>query len=251
MNKSLATIQGIFNQGKCLALIKNVLCAFKLVLFLFPSYLYEYICICFPGGGNAVFLPGEFHGQRGLAGHSPWGCKESDTTERLSVISRYIYWRRRWHPNPVLLPGKSHGQRSLVGYSPWGWEESNTTEQLHFHFLLSCIGEGNGNPLQCSSLENPRDGGIWWAAIYGVTQSRTRLKRISSSSRYIYMYMILAMPLVHNHHLINISLKIMLPSSSPSYNCCACKYVCISVCAYTQYIIPYIAYMYIHSTYTV
>ena len=56
------------------------------------------------------------------------------------------------------------------------------TERLHFHFLLSCIGEGNGNPLQCSSLENPRDGGAWWAAVYGVAQSRTRLKRLSSSS---------------------------------------------------------------------
>jgi len=66
------------------------------------------------------------------------------------------------------LPGKSHGWRSLVGYSPWGHEESDTTEQLHFHFSLSCIGEGNGNPLQCSCLENPRDGGAWWAAIYGV-----------------------------------------------------------------------------------
>ena len=66
--------------------------------------------------------------------------------------------RRRWHPTPVLLPGKSHGQRSLVGYGPWGREESDTTERLHFHFSLSCIGEGNGDPLQCSCLENPRDG---------------------------------------------------------------------------------------------
>ena len=55
-------------------------------------------------------------------------------------------------------------------------------EWLHFHFSLSCIGEGNGNPLQCSCLENPRDGGAWWAAICGVAQSRTRLKRLSSSS---------------------------------------------------------------------
>ena len=57
------------------------------------------------------------------------------------------------------------------------------TERLPFHFSLSCIGEGNGNPLQCSCLENPRDGRAWWAAIYGVAQSRTRLKRLSSSSR--------------------------------------------------------------------
>ena len=76
-------------------------------------------------------------------------------------------------PTPVLLPRKSCGRRSLMGLSPWGREESDTTERLHFHFSLSCIGEGNGNPLQCSFLENPRDGGAWWAAIYGVAQSRT------------------------------------------------------------------------------
>ena len=75
-----------------------------------------------------------------------------------------------------------YGQRSLVGCSPWGLEESDRTERLHFHFSLSCIGEGNGNPLQCSCLENPRDGGDWWAAIYGVAQSWTRLKQLSSSS---------------------------------------------------------------------
>ena len=90
-------------------------------------------------------------------------------------------WRRQWHPIPVLLPGKSCGRRSLVGSSPWGPKESDTTEWLHFHFSLSCTGEGNGNPLQCSCLENPRDGGAWWAAIYGVAQSRTWLKRLSSS----------------------------------------------------------------------
>ena len=87
-----------------------------------------------------------------------------------------------WHHTPVLLPGKSHGWRSLVGCSPWGRTESDTTERLHFHFPLSCIGEGNGTPLQCSCLENPRDRGAWWAAVHGVAQSRTRLKRLSSSS---------------------------------------------------------------------
>ena len=71
-----------------------------------------------------------------------------------------------------------------MGCSPWGREESDTTERLHFHFSLSCIGGGNGNPLQCSCLENPRDRGAWWAAIYGVAQSRTRLKQLSSSSRF-------------------------------------------------------------------
>ena len=85
------------------------------------------------------------------------------------------YQRRRWHPTPVLLPGKSHGWRSLVGCSPWGLEELDMTEQLHFHFSPSCIGEGNGNPLQCSCLENPRDGGAWWPAVHGVARSRTQL----------------------------------------------------------------------------
>ena len=94
----------------------------------------------------------------------------------------FMHWRRKWHPTPVLLPGKSHGRRSLVGCSPWGREESDMTERLHFHFSLSCIGEGNGNPLQCSCLENPGDRGAWWAAVYGVAQSRTRLQRLSSSS---------------------------------------------------------------------
>ena len=90
--------------------------------------------------------------------------------------------RRQWHPTPVLLPGKSHGRRSLVGCSPWDREESDTTERLHFYLSLSCVGEGNGNPFHCSFLENPRDGGGWWAAVYGVAQSQTWLKQLSSSS---------------------------------------------------------------------
>ena len=90
--------------------------------------------------------------------------------------------RRQWHPTPVHLPGKSHGWRSLIGCSPWGHWGSDTTERLHFHFSLWCIGEGNGNLLQCCCLENPRDGGAWWAAVHGVAQSRTRLKWLSSSS---------------------------------------------------------------------
>ena len=90
--------------------------------------------------------------------------------------------RRQWQLTPVLLPGKSHGWRSLVGCSPWVRCESDMTEQLCFHFSLSCIGEGNGNPLQRSCLENPRDGGAWWSAVYGVSQSRTWLKWLSSSS---------------------------------------------------------------------
>ena len=73
-------------------------------------------------------------------------------------------WSRKWKPTPIFSPGKFHGQRSLVDCSLWGHEESDTTERLHFHFSLSCVGEGNGNPLQCSCLENPRDRGAWWAA---------------------------------------------------------------------------------------
>ena len=67
-----------------------------------------------------------------------------------------------------------------MGCSPWGHWESDTTERPHFIFSLSCIGEGNANPLQCSCLENPRDGGAWWAAVSGVAQSWTRLKQLSS-----------------------------------------------------------------------
>ena len=90
---------------------------------------------------------------------------------------------RQWHPTPVLLPGESHGWRSHGVCSPWGCYKLDMTEQLPFHFSLSCIGGGNGNPLQNSCLENPRDGGAWWAAVYGVTQSWTRLKQLSSSSK--------------------------------------------------------------------
>ena len=96
--------------------------------------------------------------------------------------SKGVYRRRRWHPTTVLLPGKCHRQRSLVGSRPWDQEESDTTEQPHFHFSLSCIGEGNGNPFQCSCLENPRDRGPCWAVVYGVAQSQTQLMWFSSSS---------------------------------------------------------------------
>ena len=92
----------------------------------------------------------------------------------------------------ILLRAMAPHSSTLAWKIPWtekpgrlqsvGSRRSDTTERLHFHFSLSCIGEGNGNPLQCSCLENPRDGGAWWAAVYGVAQSRTRLKRLSSSS---------------------------------------------------------------------
>ena len=142
--------------------------------------------------------------EKGMAAHSnilawriPWTV-ESMGSQRVGLSdfhfhflpgkpSGYLYlclylWRRQWRPTPVLLPGKSNGWRSLEGCSPWDRWGSDTTERLHFDFSLSYIGEGNGNPLQCSCLENPRDGGAWWAAVYGVTQNRTRLKWLSSSS---------------------------------------------------------------------
>ena len=93
---------------------------------------------------------------------------------------RKIPSRRAWQPTLVFLPGEYPWTE--VGCSPWGCKESDTTEQLHFCFSLSCIGEGNGNPLQCSCLDNSRDRGAWWAAVYGVAQSWTWLKRLSNST---------------------------------------------------------------------
>ena len=87
----------------------------------------------------------------------------------MATHSSTLAWRIPWMEEPV-------------GYSPWGPKESDTTERLHFHFSLSCIGKGNGNPVQCSCLENPKDGGAWWASVYGVSQSQTQLKRLSSSN---------------------------------------------------------------------
>ena len=90
--------------------------------------------------------------------------------------------KKEMQPTPVLLPGKFHGWRSLVGYRLWDHKESERTERHHFHYSLSCIRKGNGNPLQFSCLENPRDGGACWAGVYGIAQSQTRLERLSSSS---------------------------------------------------------------------
>ena len=136
---------------------------------------------CWAGGGFSLaaapwlFIAGASCCRAQALGHMGFSSCGSQALEQ-------SFRRRRWHPTPALLPGKSHGQRSLVGSSPWGREESETTEQPHFHFSLSCIGEGNGTPLQCSCLENPTDGGAWWAAVYGVAQSWTRLKPLGSSS---------------------------------------------------------------------
>ena len=105
---------------------------------------------------------------------------------RYFILRTFCIWRRQWLPTPVLLPGEPRGWRSQVVCSPWGRYESDVTERLHFHFSLSCIGEGNGNPLQCSCLGNPRDGGAWRAAAYAVTQRQTRPKWLSSSSSIMY-----------------------------------------------------------------
>ena len=128
--------------------------------------------------------------------------------------------RRQWHPTPVLLPGKSHGWRSLGGCSPWGLEESNTTKRLHFHFSLSCIGEGNGHPLQCSCLENPRDRGAWWAAVYGVAQSRTGLEWLSSSSStgrgYACVQVVKMNSVRQPEFQVTIGIKVEMPPGCPS-----------------------------------
>ena len=101
------------------------------------------------------------------------GYLEGLAEKAMAPHSSTLAWKIPWTEEPGGL------RRSLVGCSPWGRWGSDTTEGLHLHFSLSCIGEGNGNPLQCSYLENPRDGGAWWAAVYGVAQSRTRLKQLS------------------------------------------------------------------------
>ena len=125
-----------------------------------------------------------------LSSSHPGGIHRSSGLSELScytVLARGLHlwllwaqgWRRQWHPTPVRLPGKI----------PWT-EEPGRLQTMgsrrvghHWATSLSRIGEGNGNPLQCSCLENPRDGGAWWAAVYGVAQSRTRLKWLSSGPK--------------------------------------------------------------------
>ena len=131
---------------------------------------------------NSIIFPNWPNETRQLLHFCPEQASEPYLFSQSSFLMIVGEKRRRWHPTPVLLPGKSRGRRSLVSCSPWDREELDTTKWLHFNFSFSCIGEGNGNPLQCSCLENPRDGEAWWAAVYGVAQSRTRLKRLSSSS---------------------------------------------------------------------
>ena len=142
---------------------------------------------------NILSFPG------GASGKEPACQCRRHKRHGLNPWVRKIPWRRAWQPTPVFLPGKSHGQRRLAGYSPVGQKELDMTERLHFYFSLSCTGEGNGNPHQCSCLENPKDSGAWWAAVYGVTQSRTRLKQFSSSSNQIPSPSTRFHPLVSEH----------------------------------------------------
>ena len=114
-----------------------------------------------------VLSPGKSHGWRSLV-----GCCLSDGATSLSLFT-FMHWRRQWQPTPVFLPGESQGQGSLVGCQLWGHTESDTTERLHFHFSLLCIGEGNGNLLQCSCLENPRTGSLVDCCLWGHTESDT------------------------------------------------------------------------------
>ena len=102
-----------------------------------------------------------------------------DWATSLSLFT-FMYWRRKWQPTPVFLPRESQGWGSLVGCRLWGHRVGHDWATSLSLFTL-CIGEGNGNPLQYSCLENPRDGGAWWAAFYVVAQSRTRPKWLSSS----------------------------------------------------------------------
>ena len=106
---------------------------------------------------NILYIHRQVYPEKAMASHS-------------STLAWKIPWTQE--------PGRLQSMRSLWVGHDWA---------LHFHFSISRIGEGNGNPLQCSCLENPRDRGSWWAAVYGVVQSRTRLKRLSSSSRQVYV----------------------------------------------------------------
>ena len=101
----------------------------------------------------------------------------------LDIHSMYsLHLEKEMEPHSSTLAWKIPWMEEPVGYSPWGHTKSDTAEQLRFHFSLSCIREGNGNPLHCSCMENPRDGGAWWAAIYGVAQSPTRLSDLAAAA---------------------------------------------------------------------
>ena len=131
-----------------------------------------------------VLLPGKSHGQRNLVGCSPWGCEKSTQLSNFTFTFHFHSLEKEMATHSSVLAWRIPGMGEPGGLQSMGLRRADTTEQLHFHCSLSCIGEGNGNPPQCSCLENPRDSGAWWAAVYGVTQSRTRLKRLSSIMLY-------------------------------------------------------------------
>ena len=139
------------------------------------AILFTNICCFF----SRVEMTGDAHMKWESPGPCVWDWALNPSCPFLSLSTNFdvfivillfqlLIQRRQWHPTSVLLPGKSHGWRSLEGCSPWGRWGLDTTEWLHFHFSPSCIGAGNGNLLQCSFLESPRDGGAWQAAVYGV-----------------------------------------------------------------------------------
>ena len=133
----------------------------------------HHFCSCFCGSistpASLAALHGRCSNRAGPQGGKLWPSEFLWNMYCHSVLVR----RRRWLPTPVLFPGKSHGRRSLVGYSPWGHEELDRTERIHFHFSLSCPGEGNGNPLQYACLENPRDGSLVGHCLWGRTELNT------------------------------------------------------------------------------
>ena len=117
-------------------------------------------CFLLTSPDTSFPFAGSYHDWRRLSGGSE---------KAMAPHSSTLAWKIPWTEEPG-------------GLQSMGSQRVNTTERLPCHFSLSCIGEGNGNPPQCSCLQNPRDGGAWWAAVYGVAQSRTWLKRLSSSS---------------------------------------------------------------------
>jgi len=137
-------------------------------------------------GREFEWTPGVGDAQGRLACCSSWGRKKSDMTEQLNwtELKSISWWRRKWQAIPVFLPGESRGQRSLVGCCRGLHRVGHNWSD--FACMPACIREVNGNPLQCSCLENPRDGGAWWAAIYGVAQLWTGLKRLSSKALILY-----------------------------------------------------------------
>ena len=156
--------------------------------------------------GWPLWLASSRHMQQScVSGGRNWGHQVIPKSRKNRLLSRAQLWAwsagKTWVKVSILIEstGPGNSEKAMAPHSstlawkiPWteepgglqsvGCQDSDMTAQPHFHFSLSCIGEGNGNPLQCSCLENPRDGGAWWAAVYGVTQSRTRLKQFSSSS---------------------------------------------------------------------